>query len=141
MPETMFQKFFTGNYNARSLGTPFVRKLTESRGVKEGNNAFVKDSDTLTFATSGPSSHHLTQLFFRRLFDLGFEHGSSLDLFDFVLAKWAATDAGHYTAFIYDRVIEAILFGHRKLGAHILDMAPNGYCRSLCMRVFDYTHC
>lgn len=120
MPETMFQKFFNGSYNQRSLGTaPFVRKLTESRGAKEGNGAFVKDQSTLTFVHS-----HNEHAFFKRLFELAYEHGTRPDLFDFVLAKWHArfSHSVHY-----DTVIEAIMFGHRKLAAHVVEAAPNGY--------------
>lgn len=119
MPETMFQKFFNGNYNQRSLGTPFVRKLTESRGVKEGNNAFVKDQDTLTFVTNRSKG-----MFFKRLFDVAYEHGTSPELFDFILAK-LKNESSH--SYHHDHVIEAIMFGHRKLAAHVVESAPNGY--------------
>lgn len=58
MPETMLNRFSTGVYNPRSLGgVPFVRRLTESRGAKEGNQAFVKDTDLLKFVSFSPHAH------------------------------------------------------------------------------------
>lgn len=53
MPETMLHRFSTGVYNSRSLGgVPFMRRLTESRGAKEGNQAFTKDHVILEYVRS-----------------------------------------------------------------------------------------
>lgn len=50
IPDTMLEKFSNGVFNPRSLGgTQFVRKLTESRGAKEGNQAFTKDQILLKY--------------------------------------------------------------------------------------------
>lgn len=67
IPETMFEKFSTGSYNAKSLGVTHIRKLTESRGVREGNQALSKDHDS-------------------------FRHPSKLDFF-VVFSKWPLNTA------------------------------------------------
>ncbi len=128
MPKTMFQKFSGGSYNTRSLGVPFTRKLAESRGVKEGNSAFTKDNQTLTFADhSSPSE------FFNRLFNLSLEHGSSPEMFDYLMSKCNTCMQDNRYVYenasvaMYTNIIQAILFGHRKLAAHILKNAPSGY--------------
>ena len=52
MPDTMLYRFSNGTYNPRSMGgLPFMRKLTESRGAKEGNQALTKDHDLLEFVS------------------------------------------------------------------------------------------
>ncbi len=127
MPKTMFQKFTGGSYNTRSLGLPFNRKLAESRGVKEGNSAFTKDNDTLKFVNTRDVSQ-----FFTRLFNLSLEHGTSAEMFDYLMAKYKACFPDRQGQhFVNDNawtnIIQAILFGHRKLAAHILKDAPSGY--------------
>jgi ankyrin repeat protein len=135
MPDSMFERFTsTGNYNPRSLGgVPFVRKLTESRGVKEGNNAFTKDQETLALIQNGSS--RCVHTFFKRLFDLAFEYGSSIEMFDFLMSKWKSLDMNQKASFdiysytfryIYENIISIIVFGHRKLAAHVLENAPAG---------------
>lgn len=53
MPESMLYRFSNGTYNPKSMGgVPFIRRLTESRGAKEGNQAFTKDKDLLEFVIS-----------------------------------------------------------------------------------------
>ena len=136
MPDSMFERFTsTGTYNPRGLGgVPFVRKLTESRGVKEGNNAFTKDQETLELVSN---RHHGSEVmtFFKRLFDLAFEYGSSIEMFDYLMEKWKSLDVNKnknfdiysYTyRYIYESIIKIILFGHRKLAAHVLENAPAG---------------
>lgn len=139
--ETMLEKFSNGVYNPRSLGgTPFIRKLTESRGVKEGNNAFTKDQTLLKYAKAGNSPGRSSTFFFKELFELAFEYGASPEMFDFLLEKWNASSAkssqsrqNYYFGmqndcrFIYDNIYKAILFGHRKLAAHVIENAPPGH--------------
>ena len=98
-PNSMFERFTsTGNYNPRSLGgMPFVRKLTESLGVKEGNNAFTKDQKSLALVQNAISHHVHT--FFKRLFDLAFEYGSSIEMFDFLMTKWKSLDMNQKASF------------------------------------------
>ena len=84
MPENMFQRFSTGAYNPKSLGIRHIRALTESRGVKEGNNALTKDIEMLDFSRA---NKHSLRPFFKLLFNLAFEYGISNDLYDFLLAK------------------------------------------------------
>lgn len=121
MPETMFEKFSNGSYNPRSLGSNFTLKLTESRGVKEGNNAFTKDSSTTAFV-----HHHNLITFFKRLFDVLYEHGANVEFFDFLLAKFHGIPSmEQYSPHM--NIIEAILFGHRKLAGHVLKNCLNGY--------------
>ncbi|KAI8773698.1 poly [ADP-ribose] polymerase tankyrase-like [Biomphalaria glabrata] len=42
-------KLGTGRYNRRSLGINFIRKITASRGSREGNNAFVINDDAVSY--------------------------------------------------------------------------------------------
>ena len=129
--ETMFERFSTGSYNQRSLGIPFTRKLTESRGAKEGNAAFSKDQ--CTFRLVG-KSHSNQREFFKCLFDYALENGVSLDLFDFLILKWrTATEATsknmmHYdNRIVYENIWRCVLNGHRKLAAHVIQSAPPGH--------------
>jgi len=139
MPENMFQRFSTGVYNPKSLGIRNIRTLTESRGVKEGNNALTKDIEKLDFSRS---NKHSLRPFFKLLFNLAFEYGISNELYDFLLVKWQSADqkfrpANTYSRmndiynnsvlFIYENIINTIIFGNRRLAAHILKNAPNGH--------------
>ena len=113
MPETMFHKFSSGSYNQRSLGPHFTRKLTESRGAKEGNNALVKDNDN--------SDHIAPSTFFKRLFEVAFQYGVSNEVFDLLLTK---SEGNFNKNSMFDNIVEAVCFGHRKLAAHVMEKAP-----------------
>lgn len=65
---------------------------------------------------------------------MAFEYGSSIDLYDFLLAKWKSTEQqsqhnfiSYQSSFIYENIYKAVLFGHRKLAAHVLENAPAGH--------------
>lgn len=45
LPPLLIDALTTGTYNPMSLGVPFVRKLTASRGSREGNAAFTNEID------------------------------------------------------------------------------------------------
>jgi hypothetical protein len=135
--ESMFEKFSTGVYNNRSLGIPFIRKLTESRGAKEGNAALGKDQNTMTF--SGRVNRHS---FFKCLFEFAFEHGVSTSTYDFLVQKYNSilnpkqTSTYEYshqdyysydTRIIYENIYRAIVYGHRHLAAHAIQNAPPGH--------------
>ena len=53
MPQTMFENFSTDVHSTRFMNLSFVRRLNESRSVKEGNSAFTKDQSTLEFCPIG----------------------------------------------------------------------------------------
>jgi ankyrin repeat protein/predicted DNA-binding WGR domain protein len=145
MPENMFKRFSTGVYNPKSLGIRNIRPLTESRSVKEGNNALTKDYEMLDFCLQKRNN---LRPFFKLLFNLALEYGVSNELFDFLLAKWQTIDQkirpstnfrtndiyNSSVLFIYENIINAIIFGNRKLAAHILKNAPNGHG-------FNAVHC
>ncbi|CAF0785252.1 unnamed protein product [Brachionus calyciflorus] len=118
VPENLFDKFTNGIYNPRSLGILNIRKLTEARGAREGNQAFNKDQDSIKQI----SKHQ----FFNDLFQVAFETGCSIEMYDFLLSK-ASTEAQYDTRFIYENIYRAILFGHRKLAAYLIENAPSGH--------------
>ena len=49
MPKAMLSKFTTGNWNKNTFNAHNVRPLAQSRGNKEGNNAFLKDSESNSY--------------------------------------------------------------------------------------------
>jgi hypothetical protein len=138
--ESMFEKFSTGVYNQRSLGISHIRKLTESRGAKEGNAALGKDQNTMNFsARAGVNKHG----FFKCLFEFAFEHGVSTNMYDFLIQKYNSMNETkqqshfnqythqHYysydTRFIYENIYRAVIHGHRHLAAHAIQNAPPGH--------------
>ena len=80
LSDTLFDRFTNGLYNVRSLGISNVRKLTEARGVREGNQAFNKDQNWHSFQTN--------YQFFNDLFETLFENGCSIEMYDFLVAKY-----------------------------------------------------
>ena len=138
--ESMFEKFSTGVYNQRSLGIAHVRKLTESRGSKQGNAALSLDQpSTVKFVGDAQHKSRLKYEFFKCLFEYAYECGASTDLFDFLVFKWNTQIQkqlsngrngyyqDHNTRFIYENVFMAVVNGHRKLAAHAIHNAPPGH--------------
>jgi ankyrin repeat protein len=124
---TMFHRFTTGNQAAFQYTGYHGRRLTESRGAKEGNNAFIKDEDLTSCLTMLDVDE-----FFKRLFVIALEYGSSVSLVDYLIDKYKlATKGQNYYGcsenYLYDHIITAILFGHRKLAAHLISLAPPGH--------------
>jgi hypothetical protein len=142
--ESMFEKFSTGVFNQRSLaGVSHARKLTESRGAKEGNVALGKDHSTTQF--TGLKQRNLKHQFFSSLFEYAFENGASVETYDFLVQRYNATidrssqpaavfnsythqyTYNYDTRFIYENIWRAIVRGHRHLAAHALQNAPPGH--------------
>jgi hypothetical protein len=124
---------FKGINNQKHLGIPFTRKLTESRGSKEGNTAFTKDQDQ-EFMSKRSYGKFNSHAFFKRLFGLAFDYGVSNELFDHLLAKYKSVnsdESGNVFSWanriVYQNIFRAILFGKRKLAAHVLENAPPGH--------------
>lgn len=135
--ETMFQKFSTGQYNQRSLGIPHIRKLTESRGAKEGNAALGKDNETLKFTYDASKqkntyafSSRLTA-FFTNLLHFALEKGVSVEMFDFVIQKCQSLNESKKWisdhSFVYESTWRALIRGHRQLASHVMQMTPAGH--------------
>lgn len=100
---SMLSKFTTGTYNACSLPTYRVHKVHQSRGVKEGNNALLKDIG------------HLAEISPDYWMSTCFQCGVSDEIIDLVSVGLEMNDR------LCATVIDAILYGHRKLAARIIE--------------------
>jgi ankyrin repeat protein len=117
--ENMFEKFSTGQFRLNRYQHHRFR-INESRGAKEGNSALSKDQNTLKFC----SKHFTKNDYFRNIFDFMLENGSSIELFDYLIAKLkTASSISIDLRVLYENVFKAVLNGHRKLAAHLIQNA------------------
>ena len=119
MPESMFMKFSNGTYNPQAFQAygNRVRTLTQARGAKEGNDALIKDQ--LQIGDDDLQS----------IIDFCFQNSVSNEVFELILAKYIENDEAkrHSTVIhglpyhTYQKIINAILYGNRKLAAFMID--------------------
>ncbi|XP_059175605.1 poly [ADP-ribose] polymerase tankyrase-like [Physella acuta] len=115
--KTMINKLNTGNYNRRSLGIHFIRKITASRGSREGNNALTKTEDPIDY------------------YDNDYAKGvTSFDLDPALLAlveKFFKDDKRNFYRDVFDPqdVHELLLKGKHQIAGKVIESYLKGYCR------------
>ena len=105
MPKAMLSKFTTGNWNKNTFNAHYVRPLAQSRGCKEGNNAFLKDVNV-------DNSD-----FVEDLIDFCFENDCSIEIFDLISQRFA----NNFQKLCLNSINRAVLRGNRKLASYALD--------------------
>ena len=107
MPKAMLSKFTTGHWNNNTFNAHYIRPLAQSRGSKEGNNAFLKDCE--------PNSYN----FIQDLIDFCFQNNCSIEIFDYICEK--LIDNKQFLKVCINSINKAVLNGNRKLAARVID--------------------
>ncbi|XP_064623807.1 poly [ADP-ribose] polymerase tankyrase-like [Lineus longissimus] len=105
-PPNILSTIGTGTYNVRSLGIPSIRKLTMSRGSREGNNALLKDNDDVYISTSD-----------KDVYMAAIQAGVKPAFFTRIMTN-GIKDIDYSNA--HSRIYEMVRRGHRKLAGHVL---------------------
>ncbi|XP_052767208.1 poly [ADP-ribose] polymerase tankyrase-like isoform X2 [Mya arenaria] len=111
MQSVLISKADTGRYNPMSLGVRAIRKISQSRGSREGNDAFVKD------IVDGQCDHELTD-YVEDALKLGIDQECFTEL---VHANKDST--GDLISHAVSNVYQAVLSGNRKLAGHLVEQA------------------
>ncbi|XP_006818908.1 poly [ADP-ribose] polymerase tankyrase-like [Saccoglossus kowalevskii] len=116
LPESLLEAQSTGSYNFLSLGHA-VRSISQSRGSREGNNAFTKES-----GISSPDSRSYVRF--------AMEKGVNKAMFNLLVATLP-----RFKESCFDMVHIAVQNGHHKLAGHIIEMAEKSGGRG-----FNFLH-
>ncbi|KAL4238217.1 hypothetical protein ACF0H5_002929 [Mactra antiquata] len=123
----LLQKSDTGLYNPMSLGgLRAVNQISQSRGSKQGNDAFVQDLDG--------SSYELDDYVEDAL-----KLGVSKETFDVLINSLVGAVPGQSNEYLVQRAVanvyQAVLCGNRKLAGHLVEEALKDSCTG-----FGYLH-
>ncbi|XP_033735456.1 poly [ADP-ribose] polymerase tankyrase-like [Pecten maximus] len=109
-PQQLISTISTGSYNPMYLGIRAVRKLTVSRGSKEGNQAFTKEKDEDNF--------------FNDIISEAFQMGVNKDTLESLILSCGDYKEG-FNEDKMNNIVFAVLRGHRDLAGKLMEDALN----------------